>query len=55
MSNLVLKPFIDKETLKGYSEGNTYESSDSKRVAFLVKEGYLQETPSKTRKQKVTE
>jgi hypothetical protein len=42
MKQLVIKPFIDKETQKGYSEGDMYESNDSKRIAFLVKEGYLQ-------------
>jgi hypothetical protein len=41
MKHLVIKPFIDKETQKGYSEGDTYESNDSKRIAFLVKQGYL--------------
>jgi hypothetical protein len=41
VKHLVLKPFIDKETQKGYSAGDTFESNDSKRVAFLVKEGYL--------------
>jgi hypothetical protein len=41
MKHLVIKPFIDKETQNGYSEGDMYESKDSKRIAFLVKEGYL--------------
>jgi hypothetical protein len=41
MKHLVIKPFIDKETHKGYSEGDAYESTDSKRIAFLAKEGFL--------------
>lgn len=44
MRSLVIKPFIDKETLAGYREGDMYESTDSKRVAFLVKEGFLKKT-----------
>jgi hypothetical protein len=38
---LVIKPFIDKQTLRGYSEGDNYESDDSERVTFLVEKGYL--------------
>jgi hypothetical protein len=38
----VLKSFIDKDNLKGFSTGNVYESNDSKRIAFLQKEGYLE-------------
>jgi hypothetical protein len=38
----VLKAFIDKDTLNGYSEGNAYESKDLKRIAFLQNEGYLE-------------
>lgn len=41
MKHKVLKPFIDKLSLIGYNEGNTYESTDSERVAFLVEQGYI--------------
>ncbi|MFJ8268527.1 hypothetical protein [Peribacillus asahii] len=49
MKNLVLKRFIDKETQVGYSEGDTYESNDSERVAFLVGEGFLKEEKEETK------
>ncbi|MCI0767865.1 hypothetical protein [Bacillus sp. TL12] len=48
MKSLVIKPFIDKDTQIGYSEGDMYESADSKRITFLVKEGYLSTPPKKT-------
>ncbi len=41
--NIIIRAFIDKNTLVGYSEGDTYESNDSERIAFLVEEGFLQE------------
>lgn len=41
MKHRVLKAFIDKKTFIGYNEGNTYESTDSERVAFLIEEGFL--------------
>lgn len=41
MKHKVLKPFIDRVSLIGYNEGNTYESTDSERVAFLVEQGYI--------------
>lgn len=41
MKHKVLKSFIDKTSLVGYNEGNTYESTDSERVAFLVEQGYI--------------
>ncbi|MFD2870372.1 Rho termination factor N-terminal domain-containing protein [Kurthia populi] len=47
MKYRVLKAFIDKKTFIGYNEGNTYESSDSERVAFLIEKGFLvDEKPS---------
>ncbi|WP_142316229.1 MULTISPECIES: hypothetical protein [Bacillus] len=47
MNHLVLNAFIDKETKVGYSQGDMYESTDSERIAFLNKEGYISEsTPS---------
>ncbi|WP_176546787.1 hypothetical protein [Bacillus pseudomycoides] len=48
MKSLVVKPFIDKDTQIGYSEGDTYESTNSKRISFLVGEGYLSQPPKKT-------
>ncbi|MDM5195466.1 hypothetical protein QUF93_23505 [Bacillus hominis] len=41
MKNLVIKPFIDKDTQIGYSEGDVYESEDPERIAFLQEEGFL--------------
>jgi len=41
MKHKVLKSFIDKVSLVGYNEGNTYESKDSERIAFLVQEKYI--------------
>lgn len=41
MKSKVLKPFIDKETQIGYSEGDIYESKDSKRIASLSEQGYI--------------
>ncbi|MEG7934981.1 hypothetical protein J0817_19820 [Bacillus mobilis] len=43
MKCLVLKAFIDKETQIGFSQGDTYESNDSERIAFLIEKGFLQE------------
>ncbi|WP_179884350.1 hypothetical protein [Bacillus toyonensis] len=48
MKSLVSKPFIDKDTQIGYSEGDVYESTDSKRIAFLVQEEYVSPPPKKT-------
>ncbi|MDM5189360.1 hypothetical protein QUF99_19230 [Bacillus sp. DX4.1] len=52
MEHLVLNAFIDKETKVGYSQGDMYESNDSKRIAFLGEEGYIKisEKPKRTRK-----
>lgn len=47
MKSLVIKPFIDKYTQIGYSEGDMFESDDSKRITSLVKEGYLSPPPKK--------
>jgi hypothetical protein len=66
MNCKALKAFIDKDTLKGYSEGDVYESKDSKRITFLQKEGYLElkdipkeepeePKPKRTRKKKAGE
>jgi hypothetical protein len=41
MKSLVIKPFIDKDTQIGYSEGDVYESEDPERIAFLQEEGFL--------------
>lgn len=51
MKQTVIKPFIDKETLIGYSVGDTFESEDSERVSFLQTEGYLNKTILDTVKQ----
>ncbi|WP_176548004.1 hypothetical protein [Bacillus pseudomycoides] len=48
MKSVVIKPFIDKDTQRGYSEGDMYESADSKRITFLVKEEYLSPPPKET-------
>lgn len=38
----VISPFYDKkDNLKRYNNGDTYESDDSKRVAFLIEQGFL--------------
>ena len=52
MKQTVIKPFIDKHTLIGYSLGDTFESTDSERVSFLQAEGYLNipDKPKRTRK-----
>ncbi|SFI36002.1 MULTISPECIES: hypothetical protein [unclassified Bacillus (in: firmicutes)] len=48
MRNLVIKPFIDKDTQIGYSKGDMYESTDSKRIAFLIENGFLKQEEYKT-------
>lgn len=40
---LVLKDFVDKETNEFFRKDSFYHSKDSKRVAFLEKEGYVKE------------
>lgn len=52
MKHTVIKPFIDKNTLKGYSAGDAFESDDSERVSFLQDEGYLNvpDKPKRSRK-----
>ncbi|WML38700.1 hypothetical protein RCG19_16045 [Neobacillus sp. OS1-2] len=52
MKLVVIKSFIDKETQIGYNAGNTYESSDSERVAFLQSKGFLHSEPKKESKKK---
>ncbi len=43
MAHKVIKPFFDKtDNLKPYSEGDSYSHKDEDRIAFLVKDGYLQ-------------
>lgn len=49
----VISPFYDKENnYIRYNEGDTYESNDSKRVAFLIEQGFLKESKPKGRKAK---
>ncbi len=56
MNGKVIKPFTDKTTNIAYPVGSVYESN-SDRIAFLQKEGYLEapEKPKRTRKQKAGE
>lgn len=44
MKSLVIRAFIDKESKRGYSIGNVYESNDSERIAFLINKGFLEGT-----------
>jgi hypothetical protein len=46
MKHLVINPFIDKVSLVGYSEGDMYESTDSKRISFLQESGFLKKEPN---------
>ncbi|EEK75197.1 hypothetical protein bcere0007_3230 [Bacillus mycoides] len=39
--HLIIRAFIDKDTLLGYSEGDVYESKDTERIAFLRETGFL--------------
>lgn len=50
----VIRAFFDKDTGIGYNVGNLYESTDSKRIAFLVENGFMQEPekPKRSRKTK---
>lgn len=38
----VIKMFQDKKTKNIYKVGDSYEHKDAKRIAFLVKERYLE-------------
>lgn len=38
---MVIRPFIDKYTRKGYNKGNVFKSTDIERVSFLIDAGYL--------------
>ena len=43
MANKVIKNFRDKtDKKKLYKKGNVYESKDSKRIAFLIEQGYVE-------------
>ena len=48
----VLKGFRDKNTLEYYSKGDTFESKDTERIAFLVTEGFLDKSETKESKAK---
>ena len=50
MKATVLKPFTDKNTLKGYNAGYVYESDDVNRLKLLAKKGFVTpvEEPTKT-------
>ena len=41
MKVTVLKPFTDKNTLKGYNAGYVYESDDVNRLKLLAKKGFV--------------
>ncbi len=42
--NKVLKPFQDKtDNKKPYRKGDFYSHDDDDRIAFLIKEGFLEE------------
>ena len=48
MKYKVKKFFIDRESLKKFSQGDIFPCEDSERAAFLKKKGYLesQEIPT---------
>lgn len=47
MANKVIKNFRDKTNKeKLYQKGDVYESKDSKRIAFLVEEGFIEAASS---------
>lgn len=41
MANKVIANFRDKFTKKVYKKGDSYTHADDKRIAFLVKKGFL--------------
>jgi|UPI0003B36D9C hypothetical protein len=44
MPFLVIRPFFDRtDNMKPYKIGDSYTHEDGERVAFLVKEGFLEE------------
>lgn len=47
MANKVIAPFKDKFTKKVYKQGDSYTHKDEKRIAFLVKKGYLEKAKEK--------
>lgn len=48
----VLKNFKDKFTKKLYKKGDSYSHKDDDRIAFLVKEGFLEEKSKQPPKKK---
>lgn len=38
---VVIRDFIDRETLKGYKVGDTFTHNDPERVNILVSRGYI--------------
>lgn len=40
---IVIKEFIDRESLKGYNVGDTFTHDNPERLKFLVSKGYLKE------------
>ena len=43
MANKVLKSFTDKESKELYKKGDSYENSNSERIAFLIEKGFIDE------------
>ncbi|WP_434785843.1 hypothetical protein [Bacillus velezensis] len=39
----VIVPFRDKTTKKRYEQGDTFQSDDSERIAFLISKGRLEQ------------
>ena len=52
MEYKVKKFFIDRDSLKKFSQGDIFPCEDSERAAFLTEKGYLeaQEIPTEPRK-----
>lgn len=55
MNYKVKKFFIDRESLKKFSQGDIFPCEDSERAAFLTEKGYLeaQEIPTEPPKKPV--
>ncbi|HSH25017.1 MAG TPA: hypothetical protein VLA13_05715 [Massilibacterium sp.] len=52
MANKVIANFKDKFTKKIYKKGDSYTHADEKRIAFLVKKGFLEENKEDKPKKK---
>jgi len=47
MINKIKTTFRDKSTKKLHKKGDTYKHEDAERVAFLLENGYLEESKMK--------